>query len=180
MPLEGQAKLDYMRKRYAENRERLLNISRKWHEDNREYHNKKQREYYHSDPERKERIKERQRLYNETHREAISTQRAERYRKPRVRRQVRNANLLRLYGISIEDYERMVVEQNGMCAICGTTEPKGRGGFHLDHDHVTGKNRQLLCTPCNTTLGLIKESVETLSAMIQYLERHNAPIQLVH
>jgi len=56
-----------------------------------------------------------------------------------------------------ELYDSMFKAQNGVCALCGTSEPGGRYGvLNADHDHNTGKPRGLLCWPCNSALGLIE------------------------
>ena len=84
----------------------------------------------------------------------------------------RNAELQRRYGITQNDYEVMIAEQNNQCAICNTTEPGGRhnrGYFVVDHCHTTGKVRKLLCNNCNTALGLVGDNVDTLHKMINYL-----------
>ncbi len=66
----------------------------------------------------------------------------------------RNRSYQKLYGITIEDYDRMLLAQDGKCHFCGSTSG-GRGGrcFAVDHDHVTGKVRGLLCASCNVQLG---------------------------
>lgn len=72
---------------------------------------------------------------------------------PERRREVyRRAHLKRLYGITPEDFDAMLAAQGGCCAICGTDTPRGRGRFHVDHCHTTGRVRGLLCTLCNTSL----------------------------
>ena len=84
----------------------------------------------------------------------------------------RNAELQRRYGITQQDYEVMIAEQNNQCAICNATEPGGRhnrGYFVVDHCHTTGKVRKLLCNNCNTALGLVGDNVDTLHKMINYL-----------
>ena len=85
----------------------------------------------------------------------------------------RNAELQRRYGITHQDYEVMLAEQNNQCAICKTTEPGGRhktNYFFVDHCHKTGKVRKLLCHNCNTALGLVGDNIQTLEAMIRYLK----------
>jgi len=72
------------------------------------------------------------------------------------------------YGITIQQFDEMLVEQGGGCAICGATDPGGRGSFHVDHDHETAKVRGLLCHGCNTRL---VDDPDLLLAMIAYLER---------
>jgi len=56
------------------------------------------------------------------------------------------------YGLTLEDYDRMLEDQDGKCAICGDIEPSGRR-LAVDHDHHTGNIRGLLCLRCNTRLG---------------------------
>jgi hypothetical protein len=73
------------------------------------------------------------------------------------------------YGITLEDYDRLLALQNGRCAICPSTEPGGQGRFHIDHNHETGKVRALLCHRCNTGLGLFSDNPEILIKAAQYL-----------
>jgi len=85
----------------------------------------------------------------------------------------RNAELQRRYGITQQDYEVMIAEQNNQCAICNATEPGGRhnrGYFVVDHCHTTGKVRKLLCNNCNTALGLVGDNTHILQSMIEYLQ----------
>lgn len=87
----------------------------------------------------------------------------------------RRASLKRLYGISLEDYDRMLQEQNNACAICNTTDTSGcKGGkFHVDHCHNSKKIRQLLCSKCNCAIGLLNEDPLLFDAAKKYLERHD-------
>lgn len=57
----------------------------------------------------------------------------------------------KLYGITQSEYELMLAQQGGVCALCGS--PPKRYRLAVDHDHETGKIRGLLCTPCNRWLG---------------------------
>ena len=92
----------------------------------------------------------------------------------------RDENLKRLYGIGLNEYNNLLDNQNGKCAICGTTEPggrkSGRGGavdvFYVDHDHKTEKVRGLLCNVCNRTMGYVGENSGVLEEMIKYLQKH--------
>lgn len=78
------------------------------------------------------------------------------------------------YGMSLEDYNFMERCQDGKCYIC-KQPPIGKSQqtsiLHVDHDHVTGKVRALLCQSCNIALGLVKDNQTTLSAMITYLKK---------
>lgn len=77
--------------------------------------------------------------------------------------------LVRNYGITIEVYDALYDAQGGKCSICATTQPRGRGGFHVDHCHGTGIVRGLLCAGCNMMLGLAKDSRDTLLRAVEYL-----------
>ena len=76
-------------------------------------------------------------------------------------------NLHRLYGITVEEYDALLARQGGVCGLCG--RPPDRKRLHVDHNHGTGAIRGLLCHHCNTGLGLLGESVERLSAAIEWL-----------
>lgn len=88
----------------------------------------------------------------------------------------RRYHTLKQRGLTPADYEAMLAEQDGGCAICGTTEPKGSYGkvFAIDHCHATGKVRALLCAPCNQTLGFMRDDPALLRVAADYLERHAA------
>lgn len=78
------------------------------------------------------------------------------------------------YGITVDEYQKLLVSQDGRCAICRTTEPRGRGAhnslsFYIDHDHQTGVVRGLLCHACNTGLGAFRDSSTSMNSAIQYL-----------
>jgi len=71
------------------------------------------------------------------------------------------------YGLSIEEFNALVVAQNGRCAICFEV-PVGRG-FHVDHCHLTGRIRGLLCRGCNLALGNMKDDPIRLKRAADYL-----------
>lgn len=76
-------------------------------------------------------------------------------------------NRLRVYGITIKQYEEMLKRQGGCCAICGGINENGRR-LAVDHDHETGKNRGLLCDKCNLAIGLFGD-IARLASAIKYL-----------
>ena len=78
--------------------------------------------------------------------------------------------LMSSYGLSKEEFDAMLKEQNNSCAICGTTE-WGRPSPSIDHCHATGKVRGLLCNNCNRGLGLLKDNTEIIENAIKYLTR---------
>lgn len=78
----------------------------------------------------------------------------------------------RLHGLTPEAFQAMHKAQDGLCSICRTDEPTaGKRSFCVDHDHITGKVRGLLCTRCNTMLGNALDDVKILKAAIVYLEK---------
>lgn len=78
----------------------------------------------------------------------------------------------RKYNISFEEYSKIIESQNNKCCICGDELKSGSGGKAVDHCHNSNKIRGILCQPCNVTLGLLKENINTLKSMITYLELH--------
>lgn len=83
---------------------------------------------------------------------------------------------VRKYGISYEQYLMMLETQGSKCAIstCSTLDGDNKRKLHIDHCHVTGKVRALLCSHCNTVLGKVKESLEHLDALKAYLISHRS------
>ncbi|SRR6266446_2593177 len=100
---------------------------------------------------------------------------AERMRRWREANPERNKKIQRKghlkwkFGITLEEYNAMFASQGGRCAICGRTEETE---LSIDHSHVTGNNRGLLCRQCNAALGAFGDSIETLLAAIEYLKRY--------
>ena len=89
-------------------------------------------------------------------------------------RKLKNHNLKKNYGISIENYEYLFKQQNGVCAICGKPETRICTkrivqSLSVDHDHSTGIVRGLLCDRCNKAIGLLYHSPELLINAIDYL-----------
>lgn len=77
-------------------------------------------------------------------------------------------SLRRKYGVSVQQFEEMLEQQGGGCAICGGGQDDKRQ-MHVDHDHVTGAVRGILCTYCNPGLGYFRDSPELLLRAIYYL-----------
>lgn len=89
-----------------------------------------------------------------------------RERNPRA---AKDHKLRSTYGVPLGTYDRLLAEQGGKCAICGTDTPGGRGDFHVDHCHETGKVRGLLCRSCNVGIGHFNHSKEALVSAARYL-----------
>jgi len=96
----------------------------------------------------------------------------------RIREYNRRMNLKSHYGLTVEEYDRMFEAQGGVCAVCGKpADPDGvrsASRLHVDHDHETGRLRELLCIKCNRGLGYFADDPALLRAMAAYIERHRA------
>lgn len=90
----------------------------------------------------------------------------------------RETHLQKKFGIGNADYIRMAIAQGNRCAICGAEETATRKGetkcLAVDHDHTTGRLRQLLCSDCNVGLGKLGDDPVRLRAAADYIERHRA------
>lgn len=87
------------------------------------------------------------------------------------RKRHKNHALRTNYGITLDDFNVMLERQNETCAICRNKFSKKEEPC-VDHDHLTGKVRGLLCRKCNTLIGLAKEKVTTLLRAVHYLRKH--------
>lgn len=100
----------------------------------------------------------------------IQKERTERYMKKHPERRKitkRKSDLKYMYGISLEEYNILLIKQQNRCAICGN-EQAGKPLF-VDHDHTTGKVRGLLCSTCNFAIGLLKDNPVLCETMAKYL-----------
>jgi hypothetical protein len=88
---------------------------------------------------------------------------------------VRNSRLKSVYGISIDDFDTMLLSQKGGCAICGRTSSSNVKRLGVDHDHKTLRVRGVLCDYCNSGLGLFFDNRETIVNAIRYLSKWEEP-----
>jgi len=82
--------------------------------------------------------------------------------------QNRAKHLKNAYSLTPEEFTYMVLEQGGVCGICGLVP----SALFVDHDHVTNKVRGLLCQKCNSGIGFLGDSVEGLEKAVNYLKRN--------
>lgn len=78
--------------------------------------------------------------------------------------------LKRKYGLGVEEYNQMFEAQKGCCGICGKHQIQEYYSLAIDHSHSTGKVRGLLCSNCNTALGLLKEDPEIMKKAIEWVQ----------
>lgn len=84
---------------------------------------------------------------------------------------IRHYGLKNNYSSSLQEYELIWKSQGYLCAICKRPKLPEEKTFCLDHNHVTKKNRGILCHKCNMGIGYFKESVESLQHAVEYLEK---------
>ena len=90
----------------------------------------------------------------------------------------KNSVIKSVYGITLDEYNKMFNKQNGVCAICGQPETRknkytGICKLHIDHCHKTNKVRGLLCHSCNSAIGIMDDDIGILMKAINYLKSHN-------
>lgn len=141
------------------------------------------REYKRNNPEQRAKSRKRQQLWRSdpTNRAYENAQQYTRFRDDPERRALAARKHLykRKYGKTIEDYNREAAAQGGVCAICFQPPPGQHKYLQYDHDHnccpgeeSCGKClRGLLCTRCNTAIGLLLDNPEHLEAALQYLNK---------
>ena len=114
---------------------------------------------HHQQPEVKERDRARDRGYH---------QRPEAKKKDKA--QARAFHLRQKYGLTLESFEAMLIRQDSVCIVCGTSE----WGYHgpcVDHDHSTGAVRGILCFWCNAAAGMINDDEGRARKLAGYLRK---------
>ncbi len=124
-------------------------------QDRKTRHNKSSREWA---ARNREKVK--------AYRERYKTLYPERYKEYR-----RKTRLKTKFGLTVEQYDNLLVTQGGVCAICDGVCANG-DKLAVDHNHVTGAVRGLLCHMCNTALGRFGDNPSTLRKAIAYLEKY--------
>jgi len=151
---DKEARKQYNKSYYQNNRDKF-----RVKPEHRDERNRKRREQYASNPELQQKLKADAKKWRES-----NPQKAKRIR-------------IRKYGLSYEQFEQMVLDQGGKCAICGYSDRKKPLFFPvIDHCHKTGKVRGLLCMNCNQGLGRFKDNATFLKNAIAYLHKNLAAL----
>lgn len=151
---------------YEANREHDLAKSKEWRENNRERSKENAKRHY---AKHGEKIRERSKEWYEANKEqALEYGRA---KKASDKDRYKNYDLMRNYGITLDDYQQILGGQGGTCAICGEPPKKNRR-MSVDHCHETGEVRGLLCDHCNRGLGHFRDQTILLQNAISYLRTH--------
>ena len=129
------------------------------------------RKYYADNLERsKEQMRQRRRANPDYMRQwaAANPRYNEQWRRENPERYL-EAQLRRLYGITLKEFKRLNEMQKGLCKLCSGLPTGKMKRLCVDHDHKTGKVRGLLCRACNSLLGNAKDNPEILKKTIAYL-----------
>ena len=181
MPQSKEQISAYNKEYYETNKEQLTAYKKEYRKNNKEKIAALNKEYRGNN---KEKIAANKKEYKKNNKEQISAYNKEYYETNKEQRNAyskgwnrNNKEYLaaqhreKKYGISPEDYDTMLKEQDNKCKIClvSFTTLKLQN-IHVDHCHTTNQIRGLLCNLCNTGLGFFKDNTETLTNAIVYLE----------
>lgn len=75
--------------------------------------------------------------------------------------------LKHIYNMTVEQYNQMLVDQNGVCSLCRKPELDRRLG--VDHNHETSEIRSLLCRRCNFLVGYVENNVDLVKQILKYI-----------
>jgi hypothetical protein len=139
---------------HQKHRAKRLEGQKKWRDENPEVKAASDRRYYENN---REKLKQYQKDY-----------------RAKNQQKLRDQHLQRMFGVSIAEFELLLQQQGGGCAICGGKETYGnKKNLNIDHCHKTGRVRGILCSKCNKAIGLLMDDPMLLQLAIAYLQKHN-------
>ena len=147
------------RHRYKEDKDKVKKRNKEYYRKNKDKINKKHKIYW---EEHKDSLHKKQKIYREEHKEEMKQY----YEKNKKHH--KDQRLKKKYGVDV-NYDKLLLEQNNKCLICGIHIDDYRKPFCIDHDHKTGKIRGALCHVCNLGLGIYENKKELFE---EYLNKH--------
>lgn len=158
---------EYQKEYYQKNKDKILDRTKKYKEENKDKI-KKQRENY------KEIAKIKNKEYRDKNKEKVSdyNKNYRKENKEQINFLNKKSRLKNLYGINPCLFREMLIRQNNKCPICENVFKNNRN-IHVDHNHVTGEVRMLLCKKCNQAIGFLNEDIKTLENAIVYIKLFN-------
>ena len=134
---------------------------------------------YAEDPEYRKKRCEISRSFWVANKDEINARRRERLRTDPQYRERKHGYRTRRFGFSRDDYEALLAQQGGVCAICRKKPERPKRRLGIDHCHLTNEVRGLLCSKCNVGLGMFDDDPRRLRAAARYLERsRRAPLSM--
>lgn len=164
-PENKEKKVAYAKEWSNKNKDKIKEKSKEYYKNNKDKVIKYSRDYYNSPKGKEKRIRSTA-IWKENNREKFDAYHKEYRNNPAYKKKLREKRLVELYKISLEEYENMFSKQNGLCAICNEVSIKL---LAVDHNHITGKVRGLLCSQCNLAVGNVRERVDIIRSMLKYL-----------
>lgn len=158
---------------YVRNKDKYAAYNKNYYQKNKEKRMAHIKRYIDKN---KERIANYRRQYRTTRRPELCAK-SKAYRLAnleKVKVSVRSAFIKRKYGITAQEYDARIVAQEGKCEVCKEV-PTGKGAkskLHLDHCHITNKHRGMICGNCNVALGMARDNLVVLKALVNYLEKY--------
>jgi hypothetical protein len=131
---------------YENNKESIDEYRKKWREEHREYK------------------KEYDIIYRQKNKERIISDKKLWHKSDNGK----NYRLVKNFGITLEEYNKMFDEQKGLCYICSEADTVK---LAVDHNHNTGAIRRLLCKKCNVAIGLLKEDPQIIENVLNYIKQ---------
>jgi hypothetical protein len=152
---------EYDQRNYAKRKEKILEQAKVYYIENKEVIKLKKKNYRTANIEKCKLMNKKYYMKN-----------SETYQKYREdnRDYFENARLSSLYGITLDEYDSMLLNQDGKCKICNIDQSELKESLHVDHDHINGKVRGLLCRKCNLALGCMNDDITILQKAITYLQ----------
>lgn len=147
---------EWAKKKREKSKEKMAPYYAQYQKNHRDLINKRKREKIKNNPEYRLKVLNATKLWRLNNPEKMALTK-------------RKSMLKHKYGITLEEYQNLLTEQENKCAIC-----KREIQLCVDHDHVTGKTRGLLCHACNRAIGLLKENEEILINAINYVNKYKA------
>lgn len=145
---------NYKRKHYLDNQNKYRELNRIWVKNNKEKVSKYKKEYRDKN---KELLKQKQKEYK-----------IKNYRIIKIKNKI--YNLKKNYNLSLEEFNKMIKLQKNKCIICKRDQKNLKKPLNVDHNHKTGKIRDLLCSRCNFAVGFYENFDMTL--VKKYLDKH--------
>jgi hypothetical protein len=140
---------DYMREYKRKNNEKINAQRRAKHAEQPEVNRAHGQTYWENN---KEKVRE---IDRNRHKKRTKEERAEKH-------------IYQTYGLTKEEHEALMAEQDYCCAVCGKKKK-----LCVDHDHETDEIRGMLCRNCNAAIGLLGDTIEDVEKAVNYLRRNN-------
>jgi len=174
------------KKWYEEHKEHMKERNKKWYGEHKEHIKERNKKWY---EEHKEHMKERKKKWYEQHKDKIKEQRKKWYEDHKEqskkwykdhKEERKKYHITHQYGLSLQEYNEILLKQNYKCAICGKPlDLENRKHTNIDHDHMTGVIRGILCNYCNSVLGYAFDNPDILQNAQDYILAHSNNILFI-